>query len=269
MKTIEGKYLTINEYNIFFSDISKMLLEHFDNKYMKDTVIVLGSYIKFSAPELKKMYPGKKLIIYQLEQLIKIPGDTWHNTDQTIKNLIGADEIWDYDQLNIKFLEIYHNICVDRYVPMRYTKSLDRGMSYNNKEDIDLLFYGQLFGRRLRIVQKLEQRIYGKINFVTLFGIHGEQLDEYIRRSKIVLNLHAFEPYHRQEQSRIFYLLNNGRCILSEKSQLNNFKDIIVECDENTIVSKLEYLLSNNKYIEYGERGKEKFKNLKYELMEE
>ena len=267
--TVTGKYLTIEQLNIFFSDIATMLLEYFDTEYMKDTVIVLGSYIKFSAPELKKMYPGKKLIIYQLEQLIKIPGDTWHNTDRTIKNLIGADEIWDYDQLNIKFLEIYHNICVDRYIPMRYTKSLDKGMEYSGKEDIDLLFYGQLFGRRLRIVQKLEQSIYDKVKFVTLFGIQGEQLDEYIGRSKVVLNLHAFEPYHRQEQSRIFYLLINGKCVLSEESQLNNYGNMITECTENNMVEKLEYLLTAGNYMELGRKAREKFKNVPYEIQYE
>jgi len=269
MKTIEGKYIIINELNTFFSDITVMLLEHFDTAYLKDTVIVLGSYIKFSAPELKKMYPGKKLIIYQLEQLIKIPGDTWHNTEHTIKNLIGADEIWDYDQLNIKFLEIYCNICVDRYVPMRYTESLDRGMEYTGKEDIDLLFYGQLYGRRLRIIQGLEQSIYGKVKFVTLFGMQGKQLDEYIRRSKVVLNLHAFEPYHRQEQSRIFYLLTNGRCVLSEESQLNNYGVIISEFNEKNMVDKLNFLLTNGRYIEFGKRAKEKFMSFEYETMEE
>jgi len=266
---IEGKYITIEQHNDCFSDISTMILNHFDTEYLKDSVIILGSYIKQSAYELKKLYPNKKLIIYQLEQLIRVPGDTWHNTDRTIKNLIGADEIWEYDELNVKFLDNFCGIQVDRLVPMRYTKVLDRGMEYNGKEDIDLLFYGQLYGRRLRIVQKLEQSLYGKVKFVSLFGITGDELDEYIERSKVVLNLHAFEPYHRQEQSRIFYLLTNGKCVLSETSQLNHYKDMIVECNENTIASKLLYLLSNNKYIEYGKRGKEKFMKVEYELMED
>ena len=259
MKVIAGEYITIEEYNIYFASVTDMLLEHFDTPEYKDTVIILGSYIKYPATMFKSKYPNKKIIVYQLEQMIKVPGDTWCNTQRTIQNLIGADEIWDYDELNIKFLEEYHNIVVDRLIPLRYVKSLDRNMKVGN-EDIDLLFYGQLYGRRLRIIQKLEQCIYGKVNLVCLFGITGEELDKYIERSKIVLNIHAFEPYHRQEQQRIFYLLINGKCVLSEESQLNHFGEMITEFKESNMVGKINYILENDRYRKFGLDAREKFK---------
>lgn len=259
MKTVVGKYIVVDELNDYFSSVTSMLLEHFDIPEYENTVIILGSYIKYPIAMLRSKYPGKRVIVYQLEQMIKVPGDTWCNTKRAIQNLIGADEIWDYDALNIKFLENYHNIVVDRLVPLRYVKSLDRNMKVG-KENIDVLFYGQLYGRRLRMIQKLEQCIYGKINLVCLFGITGKELDTYIRRSKIILNIHAFEPYHRQEQQRIFYLLINGKCVLSEVSQLNNFRDMIVEFNESNLVDKLNYLLENNRYREFGLKAREKFK---------
>lgn len=259
MKTVEGKYITIEEYNIYFSSVTTMLLEYFDTPIYQDTVIILGSYIKYPMLFLRFKYPKKRIIVYQLEQMIKVPGDTWCNTECAIQNLKGADELWDYDELNVKFLKNYHGITVDKIVPLRYVKSLDKNMKVGN-ENIDILFYGQLYGRRLRIIQKLEQCIYGRINLVCLFGITEEELDKYIERSKVILNIHAFEPYHRQEQQRIFYLLINGKCVLSEVSQLNHFGEMIVEFNKNNLVEKLEYLLENDRYREFGLQAKEKFK---------
>ena len=58
-------------------------------------------------------------------------------------------------------------------------------------------------------VYSSKQPFYNKIKFMFVYGVEGAELDEYIDRSKIILNIHAFGPYARQEQPRIFYLLIN------------------------------------------------------------
>jgi hypothetical protein len=86
-------------------------------------------------------------------------------------------------------------------------------------------------------------------------------LDYFIRRSKVILNLHAFEPWNRQEQPRIFYALINGKYVLSEVSQINYFGDYIQQFSlPKDLVSKSVNIISKGKYRELGERAREWFK---------
>jgi hypothetical protein len=64
-----------------------------------------------------------------------------------------------------------------------------------------------------------------------LTNIFHSQLDEYISRSKIVINIHHAENLQQQEQTRIFYLLSNGKEIVSTKSRYNIYGDLIAEAE--------------------------------------
>lgn len=258
MKTIVGKNILIDEYNIYFNPITEFLLQHHDTEENKDSVIIIGSYNFHNVEFFRDKYPNKKIIIYQLEHMVG--GGYWRGTDSLIDNIIGADEIWDFDLLNIEYLRIYRNVKVDKHVPLLYTNSLDRNFS-DSKKDIDLLFFGYMSPRRYEYLQILQTHFYNKIKFMFLYGMSEEEQDYYIERSKIILNIHAFGPYARQEQPRIFYLLINGKCVLSEETQLNYYGDMIVEFNKNNFILNIDYLLNNDYYIKIGNNGKDKFKN--------
>lgn len=258
METIIGKYILIDEYNIYFKPITEFLLQYHDTEENKDSVIIIGTYNFHNVEFFRNKYPNKKIIIYQLEHMVG--GGYWRGTDSLIDNIIGADEIWDFDLLNIAYLSTYRNVKVDKHVPLLYTYSLDRLFVYDDDMDIDLLFFGYMSPRRYEYLQILQKHFYNKLKFMFVYGIQGGELDYYIERSKIILNVHAFGPYSRQEQPRIFYLLINGKCVLSEETQLNYYGDMIVEFNKDNFVDKINYLLNDYNYMSIGLDAKEKFR---------
>lgn len=227
-RTVEGTYVKVHEMNVFFSHVTQVILRYYDVPDHENKVFVLGSYIRHPVGYFRSLYPGCRIVAYQLEQLCG--GPNWHSVEQTIQSLRGFDEVWEYDALNCTYLGFY-GIVPAKLAPMRYVPELRTIPS--RPPDIDLLFYGYVNGRRLRYLEQIQQGFYNRLRFAHAYGIFGPQLDELISRSRVVLNLHAFEPYHRQEQVRIFYPLINGRCVLSEKSQVNYFGDGILEFEGN------------------------------------
>jgi hypothetical protein len=240
-KLVSGKYLKVHERNIYFSHVTTMLMYYHDHPRFENTVIILGDYITYPISYFRSLYPGCKIIVYQLEQLVG--GSNWHPIDKTIANMVGADELWDYDVYNAAFLK-WRGIVIDQLRPMRYTPTLHYNLE-SVEPDIDILFYGYANPKRAQYLDMIQKYLYGRGNFVHVFGIFGQELDKLIQRSKVILNLHAFDPFHRQEQVRIFYPLINGKCVLSEKSQGNWFGTMIVEFTEQTLVPSIEQCLKN------------------------
>ena len=255
MRLISGKYIQINEFNLYLADITEMLLEHFDTLENDNSVIILGTYVRrgLNVAYFRELYPGKKIIIYQLEAMMDndLP---WHAPNIVFNNIRGADEIWDYDLLNIKYLS-WKNIKVDKFVPIRATRAIDRNWE-ETEEDIDVLFYGFLNERRADILNKLQQRLYGNVSIVTLSNVGLLQLDHFIRRSKIILNLHAFEPYNRQEQVRMLYPVMNGKYVLSEPSQANYFGESICEVHQDKLHIQINHALKDGFYKKKAKKAK-------------
>lgn len=256
LKVIKGKYVTIHQLNDFFGHVSAMLLEHFDTPEYADVVFSVGTYIHTSVFKLKEQFPNKKIIVYQLEQLMGL--STWQSVPLIVSNINGADEIWDYDYLNVHFLENNCGIKVNRLMPLLYTSSLEKIISKDNPE-IDVLFYGFLNERRFKIFQKLQGQLYGRIKLAWIYG--SFDLDTHIANSKVILNLHAAEPWNRQEQVRMFYPLINGKTNISEISQRNNMPDEIIECEIDSLAKILLETCSTDSWKIFGEQAKEKFKN--------
>jgi hypothetical protein len=70
---------------------------------------------------------------------------------------------------------------------------------------------------------------------IALFGVYGDERDQWIARSKIVLNMH-YSDRQIIEQSRISYLLNNQRFVVSEDSSVNPYGQAIVTAPYNRLV---------------------------------
>lgn len=262
-KIIKGQYVTVHQLNDFFGHVSLMMLEHFDTPEYADVLFSVGTYIEVPFQELQRKFPNKKIIIYQLEQLMGL--QTWQPVDRIINNLRGASEIWDYDYLNVHFLETNYGIKTDKIVPLLYTKSLET-ISNNENPSIDVLFYGFLNERRFKIFQMLQGQLYGRIKIVWVYG--SFDLDNHVADSKVILNLHAAEPWNRQEQVRMFYPVINGKTVVSEVSQRNNMPDEIVESEIENLAHNFLDICATDKWKNFGLQAKENFKNRTKEFLQ-
>jgi 2-polyprenyl-3-methyl-5-hydroxy-6-metoxy-1,4-benzoquinol methylase len=258
-----GKYIIVSSLNQWYDHVVKMLLEHYDTEEYADTVFILGGHPNGKFSSYQDKYKDKKFIIYQLEQLFRHPKEkTWQNVTLLVDWLreskaLGAT-IWDMCIANQAFLETYQAIEVDQVVPLKFTESLEE---LENKEDpeIDVLFYGNLNPRRAKILSHLSWSFYFKgYKVMWVSNVDFETQKKYIENSKIILNLHHTEDYNRQEQPRIFYAVNNKKCVVSEPSQINYFGDGIVESDD--LVGAISHLLEDDRYKAQAQKGYNAFR---------
>lgn len=253
-KVITGQFIKIHELNKFFSHVTSMMLEHFDNPKYKNTTFLLGTYILEPVNEIKKLFPGQKIIVYQLEQLMA--GTNWHDVRKTMLNIDGADEIWDFDYLNRAFLA-ENGIIVNRLVPILHTSALQK-INIKDEPFFDVLFYGYMNERRFKIFHNLQQNLYNDIKINWIYG--SCDLDKYIQDSKIILNLHAFEPYNRQEQVRMFYPIINYKTVVSEISQHNNLSGSIIESSIDDLANTIKCVCRSDVWREFGKQAEINFR---------
>lgn len=221
-------------YNTFMADHWLQLADMLDENYWVDDShsVVLGTFVHANVEKLRNQIGhDRKIIIYQTEPLVD---GHWHSKELILNNIRGADEVWDYDLQNIEFLRA--NGIDAKFRPPAYTNRLRR--IPNLKKDIDILFYGSFTDYRHHVISYLfnktkltkdvETYLFSA-NFVWLNNIMDTRLDDYIARSKVILNLKPYENANRQQQTRIYYPLINDKCVLSQKTDINYFGDCIHE----------------------------------------
>ncbi|MGI9254949.1 MAG: hypothetical protein ACR2J8_14495 [Thermomicrobiales bacterium] len=263
---VEGRFIGIHVPNLMgFEHVTEMLLEHVDEPAYAGTVFILGDYVHQPVSWFREQYPGRRIVIYQLEQMVG--SATWHPIDRIIDNMRGADAIWDYDPLNVAYLSWY-GVEIDRVVPMLYTERLRR-LSLNPDPPVDVLFAGSLNDRRYQILFDLQRWFYGRVTFAWVFGLRGVEFDRTIENAKIILNLHAFEPWHRQEQTRIFFPLINGRMVVSETSEANGFGDCIVEADPGALGETILYWLAEDRWKHFGPAAAQRYQQASHRWLDE
>ncbi|MBD3392112.1 MAG: hypothetical protein GF418_08540 [Chitinivibrionales bacterium] len=176
---------------------------------------------------------GCRYIVYQLEQLG--PGAV-ELTGVMQKVLNGAESIWDYSSENILFLA--ERGLEARLLPLGYHAALDR-VDRGADKDIDVLFYGSLNSRRKAVLDALMPALRVK----ALFGVYGSERDQWIARSKTVLNIHHYSA-RIFEAVRISYLLNNGAFVVSEESAVTPYPDVpLVFSPYDTLAGQCRYFL--------------------------
>jgi hypothetical protein len=192
----------------------------------------------------------RRYIIYQLEQLTEDPD--WFDQSM-IEMLKNAQAIWDYSLENIQYLRDrgFKHL---RHLPIGFHPSLQT--IPQTESDIDVLFYGAVNDRREKILAAL--RPHCRIE--ELFDVYGQQRDAHIARSKIVLNIHFYESAI-MEQVRLSYLLNNARCVMSEESTINPFKDMLITAPYDRLVETcLTYLKDDSARQSAAKRGFDLFR---------
>lgn len=121
-----------------------------------------------------------------------------------------ADEVWDYDEVNVKVLRLIRNDI------KLHTLKPYKSWPKTRKKDIDILFYGSMNKHRKKLLDHLKQ----KYN-VCILTNKFDNLDDYILRSKILLNIHFYHEVPLQEQARMIRWIGAPCRIVSERSMKN------------------------------------------------
>ena len=242
--------MKIVKVNAVFDHVEIMLRDLYENDPLYDKVIfVLGYHLLKSLQNIRKEAPDHKIIIFQLEQFYD--GTPWAKPN--VYNLLKeADEVWDYDESNASWINSHFNMDVKLH-PMRYSPTLKRIPSINtlsdDELDIDLLFYGFLHEKRAKLISSVQSGMRGHGKIFDLCGVYGDELDGYIKRAKIIANVH-YATHHKQEQARMFYPVINGRCIVSELSPKNYMGNSIIQVPYNDMASAIITLINDGKWKE-------------------
>jgi hypothetical protein len=164
--------------------------------------ILLGCHLL--DPKFMKDVP-KSTIILNTEQIYT--ETAWNkNMFSWVKNF----EVWDYSERNIEKLNQIGAKKV-KFFKIGFQKELSR-LQTPKEKDVDVLFYGSINERRKNIIDKLSE---SGLVVKTLFGIYGKARDEWVERSKLVLN-HHFYNSQIFEIVRVFYLLTNSVAVVGE-----------------------------------------------------
>jgi len=207
----------------FWDMVMKMTQDRYGDQ-SHDTVVLLATYLHEDIRKYRDLHPTSKIIIYQFEPLCGM--DHWWNRDLIVKRLKQADEVWDYDYQNVVLLRLLGINA--HFRPFLYSDAVKYNQS-DSTRDIDFLFFGTLTDRRAHWLTLLSNAINTDMSLVVLTNIFQPQLDQYINRAKIVINLHHGDGVSQQEQPRIGWLLTNGKHVLTEKSAVNYYGDMVGE----------------------------------------
>ena len=198
--------------------------------------------------------PPNNPIFYNLEQL----GDDspWMAMPQFV-DLFRRYPHWDYSQANIERLAAM-GLPRPAHVPIGYVPELTRIAPA--PEDVDVLFYGALNGRRYAVLRDLHDRGF-RVKWLT--GAYGASRDAWIARSKIVLNMHYWDA-KIFEIARVSYLLANRRAVVSERGTdpalEHGLESGIAFADYDGLVDRCVELLGDERARrELAERGYEAF----------
>lgn len=243
-----------------WEDLIVIIEENYSKFYNEtDDLIILSDHHWNPISEIKKLYPNnKKIIVYQTEPLVE---GHWWPVEFIVSRLQEADEVWDYDFENIEVLKSYG--IEAKFRPFTYTEGLKR-IPYNPNPDIDILFYGAFTPRRCDILTKIGNHYNNQFKIVILNGCSKKSLDEFIFRSKVILNINAHDS-DRQKQTRIIHPIVNNKCVVSEKSKINYFGDNLIELDfsDDSFLNELYCILKYEKW-KLCENCSETFKNFSY-----
>ena len=158
----------------------------------------------------------KDTIIYSLEQMREQP--ECMRWCRKYRNL----EVWDYSMRNVEVLQkagvenIKH--CKIGYVPE--ISYFERNKP--QERDIDILAYLSPSPRREHIMKQFADN--KKLNFVHIQSTYGDDRDEYIKRAKLVINLHNHDN-QIFEMVRVTHLIQNKVPVLCERNPDTDFPD--------------------------------------------
>ena len=198
----------------------------------------------------------KDTIIYSLEQMKEQP-----ECMRWCRKYRGL-EVWDYSSKNA---EVLRKAGVDniKHFKIGYVPEItyfERNRPENR--DIDILFYGSPSPRRVHIMEQFANN--PKLNFVHVQSTYGDERDDYIKRAKLVINLHNNDN-KIFEMVRVSHLIQNKVPVLAERNPDTDFpdymEDAVFTSTYNRFVDTAYRLLKNPQELDaQTEKGLEIFK---------
>ncbi|MBM7322291.1 class I SAM-dependent methyltransferase [Agrobacterium pusense] len=173
------------------------------DKFEHDLYIVVAPQMFAVTP------PANKTIMFQMEQ---VRASSWAK-DEYILRLSNSLAVIDYSSDNIAALseralpskQLY-------YVPIKPLRL--QGSETAEKRDIDVLFYGSIAAdRRGRYLNALSE----KFNIRVESNLFGGELQDLLKRTKVVANIHFYEEA-LLETTRLSEALSFGARVVSEES---------------------------------------------------
>lgn len=198
----------------------------------------------------------KDTIVYSLEQMRDSP-----ECLRWCRKYRGL-EVWDYSMRNVEVLRkagvenIKH--CKIGYVPE--ISYFERNKP--EQRDIDVLAYMSPSPRRTAVMDVFEKD--PNVNFVAINSVYGDDRDEYIKRAKLVINLHNHDN-QIFEMVRISHLIQNKVPVICERNTTTDFPEYmegtVFTSPYEQFVDKVYNLLHNPKELDLqADKGLEIFK---------
>lgn len=183
-------------------------LKHEFRDDRSNTVIICGAH-DLSHWQALEYYKKKydKVIVFNQEPLLAKQRNFMHIG--YFAWLTQADEVWDYDEENLRVLKL-----IRPDVKLHILKPY-KVWPKDAKKDIDILFYGNMNEHRKKILDEMSKRHNVKI-LTNCWD--SNELDRWILRSRILLNLHFFDETSLQEQARMIRWIGAPCRIVSERS---------------------------------------------------
>jgi hypothetical protein len=201
-------------------------------RWLSDRRLIL--FGPWSIPLLGVM-PPPGTILYNLEQVFH--GSQFFTP--TTMSIFRQYPMLDYNRRNIDRL-VKMGLRAPRYLPIGYVPELTRIEAA--PEDIDVLFYGSMDGRRQAVLDALRAR---GLRVEASFGVFGRKRDELIARSKVVLNVHGISDVF--ESVRVSYLLANRKAVVSERGDGHeDFSDGVAFAEYAELVDRCAALVRDD-----------------------
>lgn len=184
-------------------------IDSLKHEYMEDKsndVVICGAHDLShtqSIDDYKRKYG--KVIVFNQEPLLAKQRNFMHIG--YFAWLSMTDEVWDYDEENLKVLRL-----IRPDAKLHVLKPYKRWPT-EAKKDIDILFYGSMNKHRRNILGALSK--HNKVKILDNCWDSNE-LDQWILRSKVLLNLHFYYETALQEQARMIRWIGSQFTIVEQ-----------------------------------------------------
>ena len=159
-----------------------------------------------------------KIVVIQTEQIHNLENQFNGNKNNYIEFISKFKYLYDY---NIQNHDLYYNKFKIINIPINYY------LFHSDIKDIDVLFIGTLNLRRKKILDQLKNK---NINVRIVSNVFHNDLTEYIKKSKIVINLHINKKAIF-EYFRINEIISYNTHIISEtvsnENIVNDYKNFV------------------------------------------
>lgn len=217
--------------------------------------IIIGAHLL--DPDKQGSIPANTVIL-NTEQLSGVYSQWRDRLGKWFESGIG---LWDYSPANI---DVIRDMGVEnvKLLKIGYQPELKR-IATPEVQDVDVLFYGSINERRKNVLQGLVDR---GIKLKVLSGVYGNERDQWIGRSKVILNHHFYES-QIFEIVRVFYLLTNAKPVVAEVNDgttiEDRFRDGVVAAPYDQLVDTVCNLVNDETRLK--EQGEKAFQSiLKY-----